>query len=93
MKNFFSKLFGKSTQVINFKRTTRTVAQVLDSREKGPKRDMLYSGFISEVDFGNRMLFIEDESRIYKVHFDMIVSMSRMNDGRIRIWIKEGAGE
>lgn len=89
MKKFFRMLFGKkSNQVINFERTTRTIVQVFDTNEEGPKRKKLFHGFISGVDFTNRMLSIDEDGYIHKMPFDCIVSMSRMEDERIRIWIK-----
>lgn len=90
MKNFFKMLFSKKeNQVINFKRTTKTIVQVFDSNDEGPKRKKLYHGFIAAVDFANRVLVLDEDAYIHKIHFDEIVSMSRMEDGRIRIWINE----
>lgn len=87
MKNFFKKLFG-SNQVINFKRTTKTVVQVFDSEDEGPKRRKLFCGFIYNVDFNTRLLHVDTDDSIREIKFDNIVSMSRMGDRRIRIWIK-----
>ena len=88
MKKFFRMLFSKNNQVINFNRTTKTIVQVFDSNDEGPRRKKLYHGFISEVDFTNRVISIDEDGYIHKMPFDCIVTMSRMEDGRIRIWIK-----
>ena len=88
MKKFFRMLFGiKDNRVINFNRTTKTVVQVFDSKDDGPKRKKLYYGFVSGVDFDRRMLVIDEDAYMHEVSFDSIVTMSRMADGRIRIWI------
>jgi len=88
MKNFLKMLFSKHNQVINFKRTTRTVVQVFDTNEQGPKRKKLFYGFISSVDFDNRILVIDEDGYMHRISFDRIVTVSRMSDYRIRIWIK-----
>lgn len=89
MKNFFKMLFSKKNKrVVNFKRTTLNIVQVFDTKEQGPKRKKLYRGFIYEVDFDKRMLVLDEDCSLHYVPFDDIVTMSRMEDGRIRIWIK-----
>lgn len=90
MKKFFKMLFSKkNNRVINFERTTKNVVQVFNSKDEGPRRKKLYYGFISSVNFTDRCLVIDEDCYPHTLPFDNIVTMSRMDDGRIRIWINE----
>lgn len=76
----FDKLFNRP---FRFNKGVSTMVQVFDS-SKSKHFDEILSGFISEVDFNNRVVIIDH----HVVSIDNIVTISRMRDGRLRMWIK-----
>ena len=93
MKKLFSKLFGRT---VNLKNGISTFVTVLESSENRRKNEILFHGFVSRIDFDDRIITIA-ETDSYKdavigtrtLCIDKIVSMSRLMDGRLRMWIKK----
>lgn len=90
MLTFISKLFRRP---LTFVKNSGNFVNVLDTNQKNGTSESLFNGFVMKVDFNKRLLYIEltDLSRegIMKViPFDDVVTINRMKDGRIRMWIK-----
>ena len=88
MKKFFRRLFGRT---IHFGDNIRNFVCVLNSNKKND--DELYFGFISSVNFDKRELTISSTiegvfPKKIVIPFDDIVTVSRMRDSRLRMWIK-----
>jgi len=89
MKSFFNRLFRRT---ITFDAGINNHVNVVDTDKRKENND-LFSGVITEIDFDNREVVIENKfSLLYSgkmvVKFDKIVTISRMKDGRLRMWIK-----
>lgn len=89
MKSFFNRLFRRT---ITFDAGINNHVNVVDTDKRKENND-LFSGVITEIDFDNREVAIENKfSLLYSgkmvVKFDKIVTISRMRDGRLRMWIK-----
>ena len=89
MKSFFNRLFRRT---ITFDAGINNHVNVVDTDKRKENND-LFSGVITEIDFDNREVVIENKfSLLYSgkmvVKFDKIVTVSRMRDGRLRMWIK-----
>ena len=91
MKKLFYKLFGRK---IFFGYNTANFVNVVNSNKKD---DDVFSGVIKSVDFDKRLVFIEEsmyitngKNIIHCIPFGRIVTVGRMRDGRLRMWIKEG---
>jgi len=89
MKSFFKRLFSRT---ITFDEGINSFVNVVDSDKRKENND-IFSGTITEVNFDNREVLIENKfSLLYMgkmvVKFDDIVTISRMRDGRLRMWIK-----
>lgn len=89
MKSLFSKLFCRT---ITFGDSIRNFVCVLLSDDKDKKCKNFFDGLITKVDFTNRnMVITEQVTREHSeliVSFDNIVTINRMKDGRLRMWIK-----
>ena len=90
MKSFFKRLFSRT---ITFNVGISNFVNVVDS-DKRKENNEMYSGTITKVNFNERYLVIEDkrakhQEEVHTVYFDDIVTISRMKDGRLRMWIKE----
>ena len=86
MKSFISKLFSRS---VTFGNDMRNCVNVLKSVPETKQCINLYTGFITSVNFNKRMVVIETGTEgIKHVPFDKVVTISRMQDGRLRMWIK-----
>jgi NADH dehydrogenase FAD-containing subunit len=90
MKSLFSKLFGKA---ITFTDSKKTFACVLDANKKSKENELFY-GNVKSIDFDKRVVVITDvedytlaERNVHTISFDRIVSINRMRDGRLRLWI------
>lgn len=88
IKNYFRRPIVKfGTDISNF-------VSVLDSDSQDKKKDDICCGMISKIDFNKRILEIEAKSAFHKksytttIPFNKIVTISRMKDGRLRMWIK-----
>lgn len=81
----FEKLFSRK---ITFGDTIINFVSVLDSDKRG-QNDDLFCGLIKVVDFNKREVVIKNSfSNAEKtIPFDKIVTLSRMKDGRLRMWI------
>lgn len=91
MKNFIKNLFRRSdSKVVTFPNDIYNFVNVLDS-DKSKKEDDLFSGLITKVDFENREVHVVGKTEAHVVPFDDIVTISRMKDYRLRMWIKWGA--
>jgi hypothetical protein len=89
MKSFFKRLFSRT---ITFNVGISNFVNVVDSDKRKENND-LFSGTITEVNFDERYLVIEDkrakrQEEVHTVPFDDIVTIGRMKDGRLRMWIK-----
>ena len=91
MKKLFNWLFRRR---LTYGRDIISHVTVLNSDKKADK-DGLFSGLITVVDFGKRYLVITEVAalsvknpEVHIVSFDNIVTISRMRDGRLRMWIK-----
>lgn len=89
MKSFFKRLFNRT---ITFNVGISNFVNVVDS-DKRKENNEMFSGTITEVNFDERYMVIEDnrakrQEEVHTVHFDDIVTISRMRDGRLRMWIK-----
>ena len=90
MKKFFRKLLCRR---IYFDTAVKNFVSVLDTYKRND--DECFSGVITCVDFKERSLHIESSSCfkygkpiVHTIPFDNIVTLSRMRDGRLRMWIK-----
>jgi hypothetical protein len=89
MKSFFKRLFSRT---ITFNVGISNFVNVVDSDKRKENND-IFSGTITEVNFDERYLVIEDkranrQEDVRTIHLDDIVTISRMKDGRLRMWIK-----
>ena len=89
MKSFFKRLFSRT---ITFNVGISNFVNVVNTAKRKENND-LFSGTITEVNFNERYMVIEDkrakhQEEVHTVHFDDIVTISRMRDGRLRMWIK-----
>lgn len=88
MKSLFKKLFKRT---VEFEPTSYNYVCVLNS---ATKREPLRYGNIQSIDFDARKLTIGckndqwQKSEELEIGFDQIVTISRMKDGRLRLWIK-----
>lgn len=90
IKNFLRRPVKFGEKLENF-------VNVIDTNHRnGKKSGMLFNGYIKLVDFDNRELVIIESGRdvkpsdaaIHVVKFENIVTISRMDDNRLRMWIK-----
>jgi hypothetical protein len=89
MESFFKGLFSRT---ITFNVGISNFVNVVDSDKRKENND-LFSGTITEVNFDERYMVIEDkrvkrQEEVHTIHIDDIVTISRMKDGRLRMWIK-----
>lgn len=90
MRNIFSKLFNRT---VTFRNDITNCVSVLDSKNRGPRSEELLCGFILYADFDKRVICIRTGATLtnkmeeHFISFDDIVTMSRMKDGRLRLWI------
>lgn len=90
MKSFLSKLFGRT---VSFEENISNFVNVVDANKcKGSNE--LFDGSIHHVDFDNRTLLVVTPSCLgerqeYTIKFQDIVTISRMQDGRLRMWIRK----
>ena len=89
MKSFLKRLFSRT---ITFNVGISNFVNVVDTDKRKENND-IFSGTITEVNFNERYMVIDDkrskhQEEVYTVHFDDIVTISRMKDGRLRMWIK-----
>ena len=91
MKKLFYKLFRPP---ITFGCDISNFVSVLDSVKSNSKSDDLFAGFIKSVDFNKRTIVIvvrgEHAGGERTVSFNDVVTIRRMKDGRLRMWIKNG---
>lgn len=89
MKSFFNKLFGRT---VTFGDSISNFVNVLNADNREKKCNSLFDGLITRVDFTARKMVITEqissEHKELVVDFKDIVTLSRMNDGRLRMWIK-----
>lgn len=90
MKSFISKLFGRS---VSFKENISNFVNVVDANKRKGENE-LFNGSIKHVDFDKRTITVitplcMGEQKEYTIMFQNIVSISRMHDGRLRMWINE----
>ena len=91
MKNFFKNLFRRSeSKTITFPNDIYNFVNVLDSALRDKKSNEQFSGLITKVDFENREVHVVGKTEAHVVPFDNIVTISRMRDDRLRMWIKVG---
>lgn len=91
MKNFFKNLFRRSeSKVITFPNDIYNFVNVLDSALRDKKSNEQFSGLITKIDFENREVHVVGKTEAHVVPFDDIVTISRMRDNRLRMWIKVG---
>ena len=86
MRKIFNKLFKR---VVSFNEDYRSQVSVYDSTSKKPE---LFTGVINDIDFDGREIHVQEVQYgkrldIHTICFDTIVSISRMKDGRLRMWI------
>lgn len=87
MLSFFNKLFGRN---VKLEAGINTFMSALNSDNK---EKMLFSGFITMVDFDRRRVEVLCNSKTKRqqyrrvIDFDKIVTISRMKDGRLRMWV------
>lgn len=86
MKNLFEKLFRRR---ITFGNDIYNFVNVIDSDERDKKNNDLFSGLIKSIDFERREVCVADKMATYTISFDNIVTISRMRDHRLRMWIKK----
>lgn len=90
MKSFFKRLFHRTVVIGG---DTYNYVSVLNSQKKEGKRSgEICHGLIKEVDFEQRKVYVLVTNRLTSVMsvfaFDQIVTISRMDDGRLRMWVK-----
>lgn len=91
MKEFIKKLFRRSdNKTITFPNDIYNFVNVLDSALRDKKTNEQFSGLITKVDFENREVHVVGKTEAHVVPFDDIVTISRMKDNRLRMWIKVG---
>ena len=87
LNRLFRRPFTFGNDISNF-------VNVMDSAKRDQRCDDLFCGMITSVDFNKREVVIvsnktsEYEQGTHVVGFDSIVTISRMKDGRLRMWIK-----
>lgn len=86
MRKIFNKLFKR---VVSLNNDYRSQVSVYDSTSKKPE---LFTGVIYDIDFDDRKVRIQEvqfakQLDIRTICFDDIISISRMKDGRLRMWI------
>lgn len=91
LKSFIKRAFRSE---ITFGNDIKNFVNVLNTDKHGPKSEELFHGFIKSIDFNNRTLtiseqieYIQEEATTHVVSFDRVISISRMQDGRLRMWI------
>lgn len=89
MKSFLSTLFGRK---VTFGKNISNFVNVVDSGKERKNNDII-NGYITNVDFSERVIEIKSSVKKYGpdslvVKFDDVVTISRMRDGRLRMWIK-----
>lgn len=90
MKSFLSKLFGRT---VSFEENISNFVNVVDANKRKGENN-IFDGSIKCVDFDKRTMLIVSAKGMgtrqeYRVIFDNIVTISRMQDGRLRMWIRK----
>lgn len=91
MNKLLSILFHR---VVHFGTDIRSYVRVTDSNKRNKKDDDLFCGTLDYVDFDNRTVVITElkeltlkRGDVHIIPFDKIVTLSRMKDGRLRMWL------